>query len=77
MKPTGALVWATLAVAAAILAHGWLSWLGHRYSFRVLDDNSVIRMNTQTGDFAVCTLRGAFLSGDRTIQCAPEVPARE
>lgn len=72
MKPGIALV-----VAAAILVHGWLTWMGQRYSFTMIDDSSLVRMNTLTGAFAICSVRGAFLSADRTIVCGPEGVADE
>ncbi len=67
MKP-----WIALLIAGAILVHGWLTWMGQRYSFRVIDDTTLVRMNTLTGGFAICSVRGAFLSADRTIVCGSE-----
>ncbi|MEM9902586.1 MAG: hypothetical protein AAF865_14660 [Pseudomonadota bacterium] len=68
---------ALFALAGAVLVHAWVSWLSHRYSFAMLDGSSLVRMNTATGDFAVCSVRAAFLTSDRTIVCAVEYPADE
>ncbi|MEM1431784.1 MAG: hypothetical protein AAGG09_20185 [Pseudomonadota bacterium] len=63
---------ALCAIAGAVALHGWLDWRTQRYAFAILDETSLVRMNTMTGDFDICGVRGAFLSADRTIVCSDE-----